>query len=81
MYIIIEKDGKYYCEGRLQDGTERWEESTLREAIKSMIQFAEVSNGMKIKKRDIQFLRPVQVVKTETQYVRFKPSNYDGGRR
>lgn len=65
MYTIILKlDGSYACEGRLQDGTERWIEKDVRSAIKSMKQFAKVMNGAKIKKKDIKFYqcRPVNQV-------------------
>lgn len=72
MYTIIELgNGKYRCEGKLQDSTERWDEDSLEEAIKSMKEFAKFGNGVKIKKKDIVFLRAVQVVKTE--YQQFKP--------
>lgn len=78
MYTIIElPNGTYRCKGRLQDGTERWErwnESTLDAAIKSMKKFAKVLNGVKIKKRDITYLRPEMVVTPKyMKYVEYDP--------
>jgi len=71
MYTIIKKDDKFYCEGRLQDSTERWTEDTLEGAIKSMIKFAKIGNGTTISKKHITFLEPIQVVKTE--YIEWRP--------
>lgn len=72
MYTIYQMpDGTYSCEGRLQDGTERWTKPTLEEAIKSMKGFARTMNNTKLKKRQITYLRPVQVVKQE--YEPFNP--------
>lgn len=66
MYTIIKgTDGKFHCEGRIQDGTERWTEDDLETAIKSMKRHAEIMNGTKIKRRHIRLVEPVQVVKTE----------------
>jgi hypothetical protein len=69
MYTIFKTDGTFHCEGRLQDGTERWTKPTLEEAIKSMKHFAKVMNGMKIKKKDIQFFESKEVV--ERKWVPF----------
>ena len=55
IYLLL--SGKFYCMGKLQDGTERWEEDTLEEAIKSMKSFAKALNGTKIKKKDIEFFK------------------------
>ncbi len=72
MYTIFKgHDGKFHCQGRLQDGTERWVKDTLEEAIKSMKSFAKFGNGTKIKKKDIQFLQLVQVV--EEKWVEWRP--------
>lgn len=66
MYKIgLGLDGIYYCEGKLQDGTERWEEKTFQAAIKSMKAFAKAANGTKIKKRQISYFREVTVTKSE----------------
>ena len=55
MYKIIKKlDGKFYCECTIQDGTERWIEDTLGNAIASMKQSAECLNHDKIKRKDIE---------------------------
>ncbi len=43
--IIYGRDGKYHCEGRLQDGTERWTNDTLDEAVDSLKKFARTMNG------------------------------------
>lgn len=60
MYTIYQMaDGTYACVGKLQDGTERWTECTLAKAVASMIQFAKVMNGSKIKKKQISFYRQV----------------------
>ena len=57
MYCITAMlDGTYWCEGRVQDGTERWPKPTRKEATQSMIQFARVMNGMYITKKDITYL-------------------------
>ena len=41
MYTIIKGlDGKFHCEGKLQDSTERWTKPTMIQAIASMRQFA-----------------------------------------
>jgi len=66
MYVIIKgEDGKFHCQGRVQDGTERWTEATLDAAVASMKQFARTANHDKIKKKHIQFPQTAQVVKTE----------------
>ena len=57
MYEVVElADGSWYCYGRVQDGTESWK-ATLDNSIKSMIQFARVSNGTYIKRGDITITR------------------------
>ncbi len=72
MYIIFKnQDGTFHCHGRIQDGTERWIKPTLEEAVKSMKQFAKLMNGMKIKKKDITFLQPIEKVITE--WVKWEP--------
>lgn len=45
MCTIIEKNGKYNCQLRIQDGIERWEESTLEKAQTSLIQADRIMNG------------------------------------
>lgn len=55
--IILRRDGKYHCQFRLQDGTERYVEDSLEAAIEHAKTFAKVMNGVKIKKKDITFLR------------------------
>lgn len=55
--IILGKDGKYHCEGRIQDGTERWVCDSLEDAVKKMKCHAKIMNGTKIKKKHIVFLR------------------------
>lgn len=70
MYTIFKgTDGKFHCEGRLQDGTERWTKDTLDEAVESLKQFAETMNGAKgphrLKRKHISYYESVQVVKTE----------------
>lgn len=69
MYTIIVKDGKYHCEGKVQDGTERWTEDTLEAAVKSMKTHAKVMNGTKIKRKHIRLLVPESVVRTEFREV------------
>lgn len=74
MYTITQlEDGTFWCEGRLQDGTERWSEASLDAAIKSMKTFAKVMNGTKIKKKDIEFYRREPVNQPTYKYVQFKP--------
>ena len=66
MYDIYElEDGTFECHGRVQDGTEKWNESTIQEAVKSLKQFAETVNRRKIKKADIKFYRPKKVTVVE----------------
>lgn len=66
MYAICKgDDGKFYCHGRLQDGTERWVKNTLEEAIKSMKQFAKSMNGQKIKKKNIEYLQTATVAEVK----------------
>lgn len=68
MYTIIEENGKFVCEGRLQDGTERWTKDTLDEAVESLKRFADVMNHDKnLKRKHITFLKPIQAL--QTQYV------------
>lgn len=67
MYTIIRGlDGKFYCQGKLQDSTERWEEADLEAAIKSMKRFAKTMNGeKKLKKKGILFLQEQAVIETK----------------
>lgn len=63
MYTIYRmQDGTYHCEGRLQDGTERWISSSLESAIESMKKFAKTMNGTKLKKKGIVFFEPVEPI-------------------
>jgi hypothetical protein len=58
MYTITElRNGKFHCEVRIQDGTERWDHDTRQEAIYSVIQAARVLNGSYIHDEDIAFLK------------------------
>ena len=69
MYRIIQKlDGTFRCELTIQDGTERWDETDLEEAKKSMKRGALVWNGSKIKKKDIELYREEPV--TQMRIVR-----------
>ena len=62
MYSIIQKiDGSFLCECVIQDGTERWTETNLEDAIKSMKSSAKFLNGSKIKRKDIEFLKEASV--------------------
>lgn len=66
MYKIIRLlNGTFACQFRLQDGTEYYTETTLEKAIAHAKLFAKVMNGMKIKKRDIEFYREEPIVKNE----------------
>lgn len=51
--IYIRQDGTFSCVGRLQDGTEYWDEKSLSAAIISVKKFARAMNGVKIKRSDI----------------------------
>lgn len=54
MYWITKlNNGKYLCEVRIQDGTERWTEESEDEAVHSVIQGARVLNGSYIRRDDI----------------------------
>lgn len=46
----------YYCMGKVQDGTERWQESTFEDAVKSMIVHAKICNGTTITVDDINLV-------------------------
>lgn len=69
--IILGLDGKYHCQFRLQDGTEYYTEETLEAAVDHAKRFAKFMNGMKIKKKNITFLRQTPV--TEVKLVPWKP--------
>lgn len=71
--IILGLDGKYHCEGMLQDSTERWSHDTLDEAVKSMKDFAKHGNHDNIKKKDITFLRVAPVTEPLYRYEEWKP--------
>src|SRR5262245_38202406 len=63
MYTITELvNGKWLCEGRLQDSTERWEEATWLKAVESMVLFARTGNGAYITKADITFRKQTATV-------------------
>jgi hypothetical protein len=73
MYTITDMgNGQFWCEGKLQDGTERWVKSSLEEAVQSMKTFAKTMNGTKLKKKHIAYLRPVEP-KYEQYYPYGKP--------
>jgi len=56
MYSITQlNNGKWYCEVRIQDGTERWEKDTREETVRSVISGARVLNGSYIREDDISF--------------------------
>lgn len=76
MYTIVKRlNGTFLCMGRIQDGTERWEEKSLDEAVKSMKSFAKVMNGArgehKLKRKHITFLQEQWV--SEIKYVAWNP--------
>jgi hypothetical protein len=54
-WITAMRDGTFWCEGRVQDGTERWSKPTRKRAVQSMIKFARVMNGSMIREDDIGF--------------------------
>ena len=73
MYTIYNlASGRFECEGRLQDGTERWQCDSLVEAIRSMKKFALAANHTKIKTKDIRFLRPEKF--SDVRWVPWKPT-------
>ena len=46
MYTIVKRlNGTFLCIGKLQDGTERWEEQSLDTAVQSLKKFAKTMNG------------------------------------
>jgi hypothetical protein len=60
LYAVIAKpNGKYICECGIQDGTERWEEDTLEEALQSVVRAAKTLNGT--------YLRPDQIARLTQQ--------------
>jgi hypothetical protein len=60
MYWITEQlDGRYRCEYRVQDGTERFHVGTLDEGVQRLIKVAPIVNGVPITVRDITVLREV----------------------
>jgi len=72
MYRITRKiAGGYACEGMLQDGTERWKEDEITEAIKSMVSFAKTMNNTDITTNDIEFYEEYP-----TQAVQVRPYEY-----
>ena len=65
MYRIIQKqDGKFICEVQIQDGTERWTETSLEEAKKWVKKSMKSLNGTDIKKKSIPIYReePIQTL-------------------
>lgn len=57
MYTIIRLlNGKWAVECRIQDGTERWQEDSRKEAVRSLIRAAKTLNGSHIHEGDIEFL-------------------------
>lgn len=72
MYTIIETTDKdYLCICQIQDGNERWSESSLDAAVDSMIRSAKVMNHSTIEKKDIVFYRQERVVTTELVRCKF----------
>lgn len=64
------RDGTWWCEVRIQDGTERWSKPTRLEAVRSVISGARVLNGSYITEKDISFHaqeEPVTVVRCGPQ--------------
>ncbi len=54
MYQVTQlQAGGFTCWGMVQDGSERWEERTLKKAVDSMIVFAKVMNHSTITQDDI----------------------------
>lgn len=52
------------CEVSIQDGTERWDENNLQQAIFSVIRMARVMNGSFITRDDIKVVSEIKVVNT-----------------
>lgn len=75
MYTIVkQRDGTYRCLGRLQDGTEVWEEPALAEAINSLKQFAEVMNhDPRLTAAGISYYREVEVLRITTECEPWSP--------
>ena len=58
MYTITEmRDGTWYCECRIQDGTERWSKPTRKLAVQSLISAARMLNNSYIPESVITFLK------------------------
>lgn len=60
---------KFACGVMIQDGWERWEERTLDEAVRSVIDAAKVLNGTELTRENISIVFPVADVpdrRTET---------------
>ncbi len=56
MYNITElRNGKWYCQYRIQDGTEDFTEPTRKKAVQGMISAARTMNNMYITEKDISF--------------------------
>lgn len=74
MYTIVRLlNGKFYCQGRLQDSTERWEEQTMPAAIASMKTFMKHGNGEKNPSvKMITFLEEQRQVVEQVNYVPMK---------
>lgn len=74
MYTIIKQNNNSYkCEVVIQDGTERWEETDLGEAIDRVISAAKVLNGFDITAEDIVFTDSKTEQATFTDFTTFIP--------
>jgi len=74
MYTIVRmKNGMYECRCRIQDGVEYHTCDSQEKAINWIKSAAKVMNNAKIKKRDIQFVEPIEVVVVQTKYQRYEP--------
>lgn len=89
MYTITKmRDGTWYCECRIQDGTEKWSKPTRKEATESMISAARTLNNTFIPASAITFLKegppePIQMSEKDFETLkkiksgRFKFVPYD----
>jgi len=77
MYTIVKRlNGTFLCIGKLQDGTERWEEQSLDTAVQSLKKFAKTMNGArgkhKLKRKHITYLQEQHV--SEVKCVPWEPN-------
>lgn len=67
--IYLKSDNEFLCECTIQDGTERWKATSMREAVVDMKQAAMCFNHAKINKNDIKVYKPRQVYSTEWEQI------------